>query len=256
MAKRFTRQAFHDLVWSRPITQLAREFALSDVALHKICRKHDIPTPPVGWWARHAAGKPVERTPLRQPDDAGEIAIASPNLTPGGAVLAEVREQARVLASSGIVRSAAAMHPAIGRTLRTTRKVTLSEAGAHLIARLAPALAEIGASLELARSTPEAPAGHLRINTPRVAVSMALAPIIAAMAARHPKVSIELIVEDALSDIVAEGHDAGVRLGEMIAVDMVAVRLTRPSWRSCARRRIIWPDAGRPRPSPSSRRTI
>lgn len=41
MARRFTRQAFHDLVWSRPMTQLAREFALSDVSLHKICRKHD-----------------------------------------------------------------------------------------------------------------------------------------------------------------------------------------------------------------------
>jgi DNA-binding transcriptional LysR family regulator len=57
---------------------------------------------------------------------------------------------------------------------------------------------------------------------------MALAPIIAQMAVRHPKVTIELIVEDALSDIVADGHDAGVRLGEMIAADMIAVRLTPP----------------------------
>lgn len=122
MARRYTRQAFHDLVWSHPMTQLGKEFALSDVALHKICRKHDIPTPPVGWWAGHAAGKPVERTPLPQPDDAGEIVIASPDLTPGGAVLAEVREQARVLASAGVVRSAAAMHPAIGRTLNALRQ--------------------------------------------------------------------------------------------------------------------------------------
>lgn len=51
MSRAFTRQEFYDLVWSKPMTHLAKDFALSDVALHKVCRKHDVPTPPPGWWA-------------------------------------------------------------------------------------------------------------------------------------------------------------------------------------------------------------
>ena len=59
MSKRLTRQQLHDLVWDRPMTKLAKEFGLSDVALHKICRKFRVPTPPVGYWAKKAYGKPV-----------------------------------------------------------------------------------------------------------------------------------------------------------------------------------------------------
>lgn len=130
MARRFTRQAFYDLVWSKPMTQLAKEFALSDVALHKICRKHGIPTPPVGWWAKQAAGKAVERTPL--PDahqEDVEIVIAGADLTATDTALAGAREKARVLASSGTVSSPAAMHPAIGRTLAALRKARPSAQG-------------------------------------------------------------------------------------------------------------------------------
>lgn len=65
MSKTFTRDEFYELVWSKPMTHLAKDFALSDGALHKICRKHDIPNPPLGWWAKKEAGKPVKRTPLR-----------------------------------------------------------------------------------------------------------------------------------------------------------------------------------------------
>ena len=64
MSRTFTREEFYDLVWSKPMTHLAKEFVLSDVALHKICRKHDIPNPPLGWWAKKAAGKPVKQIPL------------------------------------------------------------------------------------------------------------------------------------------------------------------------------------------------
>lgn len=64
MVKTYTRTEFHDLVWSKPMTHLAKEFGLSDVALHKICRKHDVPNPPAGWWAKHAAGHDVQRKPL------------------------------------------------------------------------------------------------------------------------------------------------------------------------------------------------
>ena len=57
MARVFTREEFYELVWSKPMTHLAKEFAISDVALHKICRKRGIPNPPLGWWAKKAAGK-------------------------------------------------------------------------------------------------------------------------------------------------------------------------------------------------------
>ncbi len=129
MARRFTRQAFHDLVWTKPMVQLAKEFAISDVALHKICRKHAIPTPPVGWWAKQAAGKAVKRTPLSKVKNEAEIVIASADLTSTDAALAEVREKARILASSGEVRSAAAMHPVIRGTLAALRKAKPSDHG-------------------------------------------------------------------------------------------------------------------------------
>lgn len=60
----YTREEFYELVWSKPMIQLAPEFNLSDVALHKLCRKRNIPTPPRGWWARKSAGQAVTRTPL------------------------------------------------------------------------------------------------------------------------------------------------------------------------------------------------
>jgi hypothetical protein len=61
---KLTREELYALVWDRPMTKLAKEFGLSDVALHKTCRKHEIPTPPLGYWAKKAHGKPVSNTPL------------------------------------------------------------------------------------------------------------------------------------------------------------------------------------------------
>lgn len=64
MSLNLTRRELYDLVWSKPMIHLAKEFGVSDVALHKICRKHNIPNPPLGWWAKKAAGKAVEQIPL------------------------------------------------------------------------------------------------------------------------------------------------------------------------------------------------
>lgn len=129
MARRFTRLAFYDLVWTKPMVQLSKEFAISDVALHKICRKHAVPTPPVGWWAKQAAGKAVKRTPLPRMDSEAEIIIAGTDLTSTDAALAGAREQARILASSGETGSAAAMHPVIRNTLTALRKTKPSYQG-------------------------------------------------------------------------------------------------------------------------------
>jgi len=65
--KDYTRQELYDLVWSTPMVQLAKEFGLSDVGLRKICVKHGIPTPPLGYWAKLNFGKPVKKTPLGSP---------------------------------------------------------------------------------------------------------------------------------------------------------------------------------------------
>ncbi|MFN3725257.1 MAG: hypothetical protein ACK4SZ_03015 [Allosphingosinicella sp.] len=87
------------------MTHLAKEFALSDVALHKICRKHDIPKPPVGWWAKKAAGKKVNQTPLpvASRDISDRITIAGGELRNEPQEVATVREQARVRASSTLL---------------------------------------------------------------------------------------------------------------------------------------------------------
>lgn len=111
---------------------------------------------------------------------------------------------------------------------RTTRSVSLTAEGEALIAALTPALQEIEASWDLARAKKTGASGLLRINTPRVALPLAVTPIVAAMVAAHPDVTVEAYVDDALTDIVAAGFDAGIRLGEMIAEDMVTVRLTPP----------------------------
>jgi hypothetical protein len=101
VARVFTREQFYELVWSKPMTHLAKEFAISDVALHKICRKHCIPNPPLGWWAKKAAEKKVKQTPLppAKSGTADRIMIAGADLSRESSILATAREQARILAS-------------------------------------------------------------------------------------------------------------------------------------------------------------
>jgi DNA-binding transcriptional LysR family regulator len=109
---------------------------------------------------------------------------------------------------------------------RTTRSVALTEAGAAFAAAAGPAFVQIEETIERLRGSKGRVTGLLRLNAPRVALPMALTPVIAEMTRRHPDLTIEVTSEDGLVDIVAGGYDAGVRLGEMIAGDMVAVRLT------------------------------
>lgn len=112
--------------------------------------------------------------------------------------------------------------------LRTTRSVSLTEAGETFISAAAHAFDEIDAAADRVRAAQGDITGLLRINAPRVALHMGLTPILAEMARRHPGLTVEVIADDKLSDVVAEGFDAGIRLGEMIAQDMVAVRMSPP----------------------------
>lgn len=118
----------------------------------------------------------------------------------------------------------------IGQPLfaRTTRSVSLTEAGKALVETAAPALQDIAERMDRIRAIKGRPSGLLRLNVPNIAVPLAVTPVVAAMAERYPDVTVELLTDQGLIDIVGEGFDAGIRLGEMIAQDMVTVRLTPP----------------------------
>ena len=111
---------------------------------------------------------------------------------------------------------------------RTTRSVALTEAGARLLDQLSPALAEIAQAVDRVRDAGARPRGLVRINAPEPAVELVLAPLVAPFLAAHPEVELEIISESGFVDIVAAGFDAGVRWGESLAQDMVAVPISGP----------------------------
>ena len=110
---------------------------------------------------------------------------------------------------------------------RTTRSVALTEAGRALVEAAAPALRDIGERVERIRAAKGRVGGLLRLNVPNAALPI-LTPVVGEMAKRFPGVTVEIYADDAIVDIVAAGFDAGARLGEMIAEDMIATRLTPP----------------------------
>ncbi|MBZ9847683.1 LysR family transcriptional regulator [Mesorhizobium sp. CA14] len=118
----------------------------------------------------------------------------------------------------------------IGQPLfaRTTRSVSLTEAGKALVETAAPALQDIAERMDRIRGVKGRPAGLLRINASNIAIPLAVTPVVAAMAERYRDVTVEIVADQGLIDIVGEGFDAGIRLGEMIAQDMVTVRMTPP----------------------------
>ena len=130
---------------------------------------------------------------------------------------------------------------------RTTRSVALTDAGRALVDGAGPALAEIAERFERVRGAAGRPAGVVRVSAGSVAVPMALAPLMAEVQRRQPDVRVEVVVDNALTDIVAEGCDAGVRLGEMIAADMIAIRLTPPFRTAVVATPGYLARAGRPR---------
>ena len=106
---------------------------------------------------------------------------------------------------------------------RTTRSVSLTEAGAQLYRRVAPAIAEVGTALDAARDREAKPTGLLRLAVSSIAERFISGPLLAGFSEAHPGVQLDVTVTDEEFDIVAEGYDAGVRLGEVIEQDMIAV---------------------------------
>ncbi len=134
------------------------------------------------------------------------------------------------MSPSAVSHAVRTVEDRIGEPLfaRTTRSVSLTESGVRLLAGVATALDDIGKAVEGLAADRGEVTGLLRINAPRIALDMALTPILAKLAWQHPRLTVEVHANDAFVDIVAQGFDAGVRLGEAVQQDMIAVRLTRP----------------------------
>lgn len=108
---------------------------------------------------------------------------------------------------------------------RTTRSVAPTEAGEHLLRVVAPRFEEINNELGLLSEFRDKPAGKLRITAGEHAAITRLQPVLATLLPDNPDLSIEVIVDYGLTDIVSEGYDAGVRLGQQVAKDMIAIRI-------------------------------
>jgi DNA-binding transcriptional LysR family regulator len=149
------------------------------------------------------------------------------------AMIAEERSFTRASARLGLSSSALShairlLEGRLGTRLlsRTTRSVAPTAAGARLLARLAPALHDIEAGLDTLADERDQPAGVVRINSHRAAALAHIAPKVAMLRQDYPDVVLEVTVDDNPIDIVAAGFDAGIRDGEHLDKDMVAVRIS------------------------------
>jgi DNA-binding transcriptional LysR family regulator len=131
---------------------------------------------------------------------------------------------------SAISQAIRALEARVGAALfiRTTRSVGLTEAGERFLARAKPAFEELVAAGEAARELGRRPSGLLRLTAPRAVLPILLEPLVASFCRAYPEVEVEIAASPELVDLAAEGFDAGIRLGQFIAADMVAVRLTPP----------------------------
>jgi len=146
--------------------------------------------------------------------------------------VAEARGFTAAARKLGISASAAsqavrALESRLGVTLllRTTRSVNLTEAGQRLLARLAPALGEARAALSEVGEGRGVVQGTFRLTVGRSVVPFVVEPVLGPLLAAHPRLSVEISVDDRLVDIVKDGFDAGIRLEEAIVPDLMAVRL-------------------------------
>ncbi len=132
---------------------------------------------------------------------------------------------------SALSQSVRALETRVGTTLlvRTTRTVALTEAGEQLLRRCGPGLREAIAALEEVGKTAGQVVGRIRLTVPRIALPF-LEPIIARLHGEHPKLTLEVGVDDSFVDLVAERYDAGIRLVESTDKDMVVVRIA-PAFR-------------------------
>jgi DNA-binding transcriptional LysR family regulator len=131
---------------------------------------------------------------------------------------------------SAMSQAVRALEARVGAALfiRTTRSVGLTEAGERFLSRAKPAFEELVAASEVAHDLGQRPAGLLRLTVPRAVVPFLVEPLIASFCEAFPEIEVEIAATEELVDIAAGGFDAGIRLGQFIAADMIAVRLSPP----------------------------
>lgn len=149
------------------------------------------------------------------------------------AVVAKERSFTKAAAQLGVSQSALsqsmrALEARLGLQLliRTTRSVSPTEAGARLLASITPRFAEISAELTALRELRDTPAGRVRITAGEHAALAVLPAALARFLPDYPDIQVEVTVDNGLTDISADAFDAGIRLGEQVAKDMIAVRVS------------------------------
>src|SRR3989441_4310615 len=134
------------------------------------------------------------------------------------------------ISPSALSQAVRQLEAKLGVTLlsRTTRSVALTAAGRRLFEQAGPAMGQALEALKTASAQPGEVTGQIRLTVPTTAMAFVIAPVLPRFLSKHPKVEVEVQVDNRLVDIVAEGFDAGVRLEEFLERDMVHVRLTEP----------------------------
>jgi DNA-binding transcriptional LysR family regulator len=133
----------------------------------------------------------------------------------------------RGVTASAISHAVSNLEARVGIRLlnRTTRSVSLTDAGAMLLSQLSPAFGEIGSALDALNQFRDTPFGTVRINAPNSVAPFVLGPVLGPLLQRNPNLAIEIVATDRLVDIVEEGFDAGIRLGESLREGMTAVKI-------------------------------
>src|SRR3954465_1630953 len=133
--------------------------------------------------------------------------------------------RARGVSASSLSEAVRRLEAKLGVRLinRTTRSIAPTEAGTLLLERLAPALGELEAAMDVVNAFRDRPAGTLKINVPANVARLVLPPIVAPFLKAYPDIRLEVIVEDGFVDVLAAGCDAGIRYDERLEQDMIAV---------------------------------
>jgi DNA-binding transcriptional LysR family regulator len=134
------------------------------------------------------------------------------------------------LSTSSLSQSIRGLEERLGVRLlnRTTRSVSPTQAGAQMLMRLRPLFDQIDSAVDETNAFRDKPTGHLRLTVSPPVASFVLSPLLPKFLAQYPDVTVDVSVDSALTDIVAERFDAGIRVGQLVARDMIAVRVSDP----------------------------
>lgn len=164
----------------------------------------------------------TRRTPTSTLPDLGDLSALLAVCRAGG-----FREAARQtgLSASGLSDSVRRLEARLGVRLlhRSTRSVAPTEAGARLLERLGPALGEVDAALDVVNGFRDRPAGTLRLNVPMSAARLVLPALVPPFLRSYPEIRLEVAVDESFVDVLAAGCDAGIRYGERLEQDMIAL---------------------------------